>query len=224
MDRAIGSYERGLWPDRYTRWEVASLKVQSRHDRKHVPLIWLWRYLNDEDTYGAAPDSTYYEEPAIDRRYEEPVGAHMRCDDTPKRKLSQKGVILVEGECRFWITRAEAMRLGELFKVKDDREVSLEEEETGGATDGPFATRKYLYIPRAGDIIMFRSKHLIVQQCEPDRADGALSPAGTVMAWAGVATPLEEDASAPESQRALLVPPTRTPVVPRAGRDLRWLG
>ena len=68
MDRAIGSYERGLWPSRYTRWEAVSLKVQSRHDRRNVPLIWLWRYLNDDDRYGASPDSTYYEEPAIDRK------------------------------------------------------------------------------------------------------------------------------------------------------------
>lgn len=224
VDRILGSYEQGLWPSRYTRWEAASLKVQSRHIRRNVPLIWLWRYRNDDDRYGAAPDSTYYEEPAIDRRYEDPVGAHIRCDDTPKRKGGAKGVVRVEGECQVWITRAECIRLGQLFGVKDDREVTLEEEETGDAQDGPFALRGFLYIPRAGDIIMFRRKHLRIQQFEPDRAEGGLSPAGTIMAWAGTAVPLTEDASAPERLREQLVPPTANPVVPRTGRDLRWLG
>lgn len=224
MDRVLGSYERGLWPDRYTRWEVASLKVQARHDLKHVPLLWLFRYRTDEDHYGASPDETYYEEPAIDRRYDDAVGAHMRVDDTPKQKRGDKGRIATDGEARFWVKRAEAMRLGAVFNVYDDREVTLEDEETGDAQDGPFALRNPLYIPRAGDIIIFRRKYLRVTQCEPDRGDGALSPAGTVMAWAGIAAPLDEDITAPERARANLVPPTSMPVVPREGRDLRWLG
>jgi len=223
MSDAISSYERGLWPTRYTAHERVSLKVQSRFDRRNVPLKWFWRMLTDQDPGGAAPDDTYYESPDIDRKYVGPTGAHLVVDDTGKSKGQQKGTIEVEGQVSIWISRVECMRLGELFGKADDREATLEEEERAGHNEGPFAATRPLYIPRAGDVFLFRRKHHRISQFEPDY-DQSLSPQGTVMSWKGFATLLRQDATFPETVKAQLVPPTSDPIVPRDQRDVSWPG
>jgi hypothetical protein len=224
-DAAIRSYDRGLWPTRYTAHERVSLRVQSANDRRNVPLKWYWRYLTDQDEGGAAPDDTYYENPAIYRKFDGPHGVHLLVDDTVKQKGAKRGTVEVgtEGEVRINISRAECARLGAVFGVKDDREATLATEETHGHEEGPFKASQPLFIPRAGDVFLFRRKHHRIAQMEPDY-EMSLSPQGTVMAWKGTATMLRMDATFPEVLRSQLVPPTSDPVVPRAGRDVSWPG
>jgi hypothetical protein len=222
---SIESYDRGLWPTRYTATERTSLRVQASNDLRNIPLKWYWRYLTDQDRDGAAPDDTYYENPDIDRRFDGPHGIHLLVDDTAKAKGAKRGTIEVgtEGEVRINISRAEAVRLGALFGVADDREATLTDEERAGHAEGPFDASRALFIPRAGDVFMFRRKHHRIAQMEPDY-EQSLSPQGTVMAWRGVATLLRQDATFPDTLKAQLVPPTSDPVVPRTGRDIAWPG
>jgi len=220
---AISSYGRGLWPTRYTAHERITFKVQARHDLRNVPLKWLWRYRDDRDENGASPDDTYYEEPDIYRRFDGPDGAHLVVDDTQKTKGSKKGVIETEGQVQVWLSRVEAMRLGTLFGLEDDREATLEEEERADHDEGPYAATRPLYIPRAGDIFMFRRKLHRIAQFEPDY-EQSVSPQGTVMAWKGTAALLVMDATYPDTVKAQFVPPTSDPVVPRLGRDVAWPG
>jgi hypothetical protein len=222
---SIESYNRGLWPVRYSAHERISLRVQSGDDRRNNPLKWYWRYLTDQDAGGAAPDDTYYENPDIDRRFDGPHGVHLFVDDTAKQKGVKRGTVEVgtEGEVRISISRAEAIRLGTLFGVSDDREATLVDEEKPGHAEGPFDASRPLFIPRAGDVFMFRRKHHRISQMEPDY-ERAANPQGIVMAWKGTAALLRQDATFPVVLVAQLVPPTSDPVVPRAGRDVSWSG
>lgn len=227
-DRSISSFDRGLWPTRYSAFERTSLKVQSRHDRRNVPLLWFWHHRNTEEPGGSSPDSSYYEQPDIFRKYDDPVGVHLRIDDTAKAKGKQKGTVETGTEpLTLWLSRVECIRLGEVFQTKDDREATLEVEEQAGHNDGPFARRGFLYIPRAGDVFMFRRKHHRVVQMEPDY-ERSLSPDGTVMAWKGTCTLFRMDSKAPILLRAKFNPPTSNPVVPRTDgmvqRDVSWPG
>lgn len=223
MSDVLGSYDRGLWPTRYTAWERTSLSIQSAHDRRNIPLKWYWRLLTDEDEGGAAPDDTYFEHQDIYRKYAGPTGIHLFTDDTAKSKGRQRGTTEVEGEVRLNISRAECQRLGMFFTTKDDREASLSEEEKAGHDEGPYAASEPFFIPRAGDVFFFRRKIHRIAQFEPDY-EQSLSPQGTVMAWKGTATLLRMDATFPDVLKAQLVPPTSDPVVPRAGRDDPWHG
>jgi len=223
LDDPISSYGRGLWPTRYTAHERTSLSVQSKHDRRNVPLIWYWRYLGDRSPGGAAPDDTYYEAQDIYRQYEGPVGVHVLVDDTSKTKGSKKGAIETEGEVSLWISRAECIRLGHVFKTKDDREATLSEEERTDHDEGPYKADRYFFIPRAGDVFMFRRKLHRVAQFEPDYAQ-SLSPQGTVMTWKGTGSFLVMDATYPETVKKQFIPPTSDPVVPRTNRDVAWPG
>lgn len=223
MSDALGSYDRGLWPARYTAWERASLKVQSAHDRRNIPLKWYWRLLTDEDEGGASPDDTYYENPDIFRKYVGPIGIHVFVDDTSKNKGGRRGTIETEGSVSISISRAECRRLGMLFMTKDDREALLSEEEKAEHSDGPYEVREPFYIPRAGDVILFRRKLHRIAQMEPDYGQ-SLSPQGTVMVWNGTANLLRMDATFPDVLKQQLVPPTSDPVVPRTGRDDAWHG
>lgn len=218
-DDATRSYDRGLWPARYTQHERISLRVQSSHARRNIPLKWYWRYLTDQDKDGASPDDTYYENPDVDRRFDGPHGVHLTVDDTGKVKGAKKGVIETEGQVNIFMDRAECIRLGQLFQVKDDREATLATEQVPGHADGPFETRDFIFIPRAGDVFLFRRKHHRIAQMEPDY-DNSMSPQGTVMAWKGAATMLRTDGTFPVTLRSQLVPPTSDPVVPYEGRDI----
>lgn len=219
MSDAIRSYDRGLWPARYTAHERISLKVQSAHARRNIPLKWYWRYLTDQDPGGASPDDTYYENPDIDRKYDGPHGVHLNVDDAAKAKGGVKGAVQTAGQVNIFIDRAECIRLGRLFEVRDDREATLAQEQVPDAKDGPFEARDFIFIPRAGDLFMFRRKHHRIVQMEPDY-ENSLSPAGTVMAWKGTATLMTMDATFPATLRKQLVPPTSDPVVPYQGRDI----
>ena len=219
----VGSFDQGLWPTRYTAHERMSLRVQSGADRRNIPLKWYWRYLTDQDQGGAAPDDTYYENQDIYRKYVGPTGAHLLVDDASKTKGRKKGVTETEGEVKIDISRAECIRLGKLFDVKDDREATLEVEEKTGHDEGPYAAVRPFYIPRSGDVFFFRRKLHRIQQMAPDY-EQSLSPQGTVMAWTGTATLLRMDATWPDTLKGQLIPPTSDPVVPRQGRDVSWRG
>jgi hypothetical protein len=225
IDDATRSYDRGLWPMRYTAHERMSLRVQGGNDRRNIPLKWYWRYLTDQDAGGAAPDDTYYENPDIYRKFDGPHGIHLFVDDTAKTKGAKRGTVEVstEGEVRINISRAEAIRLGTVFQTSDDREATLSEEEKPGHEEGPFDATRPLFIPRAGDVFMFRRKHHRIAQMEPDYEQSE-NPQGVVMAWKGTSTLLRMDATLPDTLKAQLVPPTSDPVVPRAGRDIAWPG
>lgn len=224
---AISSYDAGLWPVRYTAHERTSLRVQSKHDRRNVPLKWYWRLLTDEEQYGASPDDTYYEQIDLDRRYEGPTGIHLHVEDTSKSKGRKKGTTDTTGTIQVYISRAECIRLGHLFDTKDTREATLADEEKAGTDDGPFAVVEPFFVPRAGDVFLFRRKHHRILQFEPDY-EQSLSPQGTTMAWKGTAELMVMDSSLPAVLIEQLVPPTSDPVVPRtdggAQRDVQWPG
>ena len=224
-DDAIRSFDRGLWPVRYTAHERVSLRVQGATDRRNIPLKWYWRYFTDRDQGGAAPDDTYYENPDIYRRFDGPHGVHLFVDDTAKSKGVKKGTVEVgtEGEVHISISRAEAIRLGVLFGVSDDREATLADEEKPGHQEGPFDASRPLFLPRAGDVFMFRRKLHRIASMEPEY-DQSANPSGTVMVWKGTASLLRMDATFPETLKKQFVPPTSDPVVPRAGRDVAWPG
>jgi len=222
-EEAISSYGQGLWPARYTAFERTSLRVQSNNDRRNVPLKWFWRLLRDDDQGGLAPDDTYFEAPEIERKYVDPTGIHLVVDDTSKTKGDERGTVQTKGQVSLWLSRAECIRLGDVFDVKDDREATLADEEQAGHDDGPFSVSKPFFIPRAGDLFMFRRKHHRIAQFEPDY-EQSLSPQGTVMAWKGFADLLVMDATFPATLKVQLVPPTSDPVVPRLGRDVSWPG
>ena len=222
-DGALSSYDRGLWPKRYSQMERTTLRKQGVYDRRCVPLVWYWRYLTDEDVGGASPDDTYYEEPDIHRKYVGPTGVHLVVDDVGKQKGRQKGATLTEGQVLTFISRTECVRLGAQFDKADDREATLEVEEKAGHDEGPYSASRPFYIPRAGDVFMFRRKLHRIAQFEPDY-EQSLSPQGTVMAWKGTATLLSMDATFPDTLKAQLIPPTSDPVVPRTGRDIQWPG
>jgi hypothetical protein len=219
---ATGSYDRGLWATRYTAHERTSLRVQGAYDRRNVPLKWYWRLLTDSEQGGASPDETYYEDSDINRHYSGPHGVHLMVDDTGKQKGAKRGTVEVgtENEVRIAISRAEAIRLGALFGVSDDREATLVVEEAPGHSEGPYAASRPLFVPRAGDVFMFRRKLHRLAQMEPDYENSL--PQGTVMGWKGTATLLRQDATFPDTLKAQLVPPTSDPVLPRTGRDVAW--
>lgn len=224
---AISSYDAGLWPVRYTAHERTSLHVQSKNDRRNVPLKWYWRFLTDEDVGGAAPDDTYYETLDLERKYVGPTGIHIVVDDTGKTKGRKKGTTETSGTFPVFISRAECIRLGHVFDTKDDREATLATEEQGGHDDGPYAVAEPFFVPRAGDVFMFRRKLHRILQMSPD-FEQSLGPQGNTMAWKGTAELFVMDASFPEVLREQLVPPTSDPVVPRTDgsvqRDVQWPG
>lgn len=224
-DAATRSYDRGLWPVRYTAHERVSLRVQAGADLRNIPLKWYWRLLTDAEPGGAAPDNTYYETADIYRNYDGPHGVHLFADDTAKQKGMKRGAVEVgtEGEVRLSISRAECIRLGAVFGVSDDREATLADEEKPGHDEGPYSATRPLFIPRAGDVFMFRRKLHRVAQMEPDY-EQSLSPQGTVMVWKGTASLMRQDATSPDSVKKQLTPPTSDPVVPRAGKDVAWPG
>jgi len=217
------SYDRGLWPARFSRHEIVSLSIQSKHDRRNIPLKWFWRLLNIEDSGGISPEETYYETPEIYRKYDGPHGVHLFVDDSGKQKGKVRGVVETTGEIVLAISRSECRRLGVQFGTVDDRDATLTDEEKTGHSDGPFKGRDPIYIPRAGDIFMFRRRHHYIQQLEPDYS-ASLSPQGTVMVWKGTAVVVSMDATKPIVNIDQLVPPTSDPVVPHAHRDVQWLG
>jgi hypothetical protein len=220
---AISSYDAGLWPTRYTAHERTSLRVQSKYDRRNVPLKWYWRLLTDEERHGASPDDTYYEQLDLDRRYVGPTGVHLHVEDTSKTKGREKGTTETKGAVQVYISRAECIRLGAVFDAKDTREATLEDEEKAGHDEGPHASNEPFFVPRSGDVFMFRRKHHRILQLEPDY-EQSLSPQGTTMAWKGTAELMVMDASVPAVLVDQLIPPTSDPVVPRAQRDVQWPG
>jgi hypothetical protein len=198
---APGLDRASVQPVQFSAQERVLLAQQSKYDRRHITLTWLWRLLREEDgPGGTAQDEDFGEAPRVHRRYAAPIAVHLFLDDTQKRKWTPKGMVeTTDGTAKIGWSRAEARRIGQHLSTHDVRE--------GLTTDALFGDP--IYVPRSEDVVLWRGAfYYEIGLLKPEYMD-MTSP--IVAVWKGTASLFRDDSTAPLAAR-LPQPPTPLPV------------
>jgi hypothetical protein len=210
----------GVFPLNYAARERTVLEVQGKRDRRHIPPVWFWRLLrDDEEAGGEGLSEEYFEQPLIDRRYAPAQAAHLFVNDSAETKGMNRGKVETEGTVEIEMSRAECLRLGVVYQIASDVDGRIEE---ARPEDDPFAPGDLLYVPQPGDLFMYKAVHFIVHQMADQDHFG---PTEIPSVWKGHASQLKDDATSPIfGTRADLVPPSSVPPQPVGIGEIRWPG
>lgn len=195
----------GVYPLRYEKHEKTILVVQRKRDTQQIPQRWYWRLLTSEEAGGGAPYDEYFEQPVVSRNWAQPVGVHLYIDDSSETKGRKKGYTEAAGVVNVEMSRAEARRLGGVFNTKDDKDFIRDDSKEQG---GPWAPQDYIFIPRSGDLFMFKSKLFEIQQMNDPKV---LGPTQIPVVYVGTAHQFLNDSTEPAELRDLFMPETSTP-------------
>jgi hypothetical protein len=218
--------DASVWARPYAARERVILSVQAKYDRRNIPHLWLGRLLRPEGggerlpapdpspqfdpiavPGGTVIDDVLFESPRVNRRYADPIAAHIYVDWSPKQKGRRKGAVETTLTAQVSMSRAEGRRLGKLLQTQDDLEGLIS---TGEAD--------YLFLPRPGDIFRFADDHFEILQWNPPDFYG---PTNIPVVWKGTANLFREDSTAPHV--SLPEPPSPQPPRPQAPRGA-WRG
>ena len=197
----------GINPISYNKHERTILVLQAKRDRQKIPQVWYWRLLSSDETGGGAPYEEYYEQPIIQRKYTDPFAVHLFVDASGQSKGMQKGYVETSGNAQVELSRAEARRLGAILKTRDDKDYIRDESKESG---GPWQPQDYIFIPRPGDVFMYRADHFVIQQInEPE----TLGLTDIAVVYKGTASQTFNDSTNPVELDPGLTPKTSRPGV-----------
>jgi hypothetical protein len=213
----------GVFPLNYAARERTVLEIQGKRDRRHIPPVWYWRLLrDDEEGGGEGLSEEYFEQPLIDRRYAPAQSVHLYVNDSAEQKGVNRGKVETEGTVQIEMSRAEALRLGIVYDLALDVDGRIEEAKP---EDDPFAPGDLLYMPQPGDLFMYKAVHFIVHQVADQDHFG---PTEIPAVYKGTAAQLKDDATSPiwngDPKRSDLIPPSSVPPQPVGMGEIRWPG
>lgn len=198
-----------VWRRPYAARERIILSIQAKFDRRNIPPLWLWPIIPPEEIPGTSVNpEDYWESSRSDRRYRNPLPAHIYLDWQPRNKGAKKGITETTLTAEIAISRAEVRRLG--------RELGDSDEATGLVSDP--SDEGFFYLPRPGDLFTFGGDYFEIIQWKPADLYG---PTSIPVTWKGTANQFRDDSSAP--YEFLPEPPSPEPPLESVPRHA-WRG